>query len=140
MCFEIVLFEAWYCPLLNKIDHFVKVHTPNIVTEHFPFKKDYCTFVMQIAPKLCSVSQCPRGFYRSANCHKSNEVSLNFLFFKSFPSIFQKSVRDSPKKTSVLILLQKRSSLQFFAEYFYKNIHNSRIKMLYQNRGHAFVF
>ena len=77
---------------------------------------------------------------RSANCHKSNEVSLNFSYFKSFSSIFQKSVRDSPKKASVLILLQKISSPQFFAEYFYKNIHNSRIKMFYQNRGHTFVF
>ena len=66
----------------------------------------------------------------SSNCPISNEVCLKFCFWKAFFNIL---------KNVFTVIPPKRFSLQFFVEYFYKNIQNLRIKMFYQNHGHTFV-
>ena len=76
--------------------------------------------------------------FRSSNYPKSNDICLNFLFcsfsqyLKSVSAVLQKSFRFG-------FITKKRFSPQFFAECFIKNIHNLKVKMLYQNREHTFV-
>ena len=73
-----------------------------------------------------------------------NQISIvgNFVFGK-FSSICKKDWPRFYKRASVLVLLEKeippRFSPRFFVQYFYKNIHNLRIKMFYQNSEHTFV-
>ena len=62
----------------------------------------------------------------------------NFVFGK-FYSISKKDWPRFYKRASVLVLLEKEISPQFFVQYFYKNIHNLGIKMFYQNSEHTFV-
>ena len=111
--------------LIKKNVYFLKGHTPKIVTAHFSWRTICFTMPSRLlgAPTVL------------------NQMSFiwNFVFVKFF-SVSKKVYPRSSKKTFVFDLItEKKISPKFFVEYFYKNIHNMRIKMFYLNRGHTFV-
>ena len=58
--------------------------------------------------------------------------------FGNLDSKFKKVYPRFSKNASVLVLLKKKFYPQFFFEYFYKNIHNLGIKLLYWIGRHSF--
>lgn len=67
-----------------------------------------------------------------------NQVRFSENLLRFF-SISKRICRLFSKKASVLILLQKKILPRFFVEFFYKSIHNLKIKMIYRNCEHTFV-
>ena len=121
LVFEIASFGTWYCPQLNKTYYFLKVYTPNIVTEHVHQK------LLNASHVNCSLIV---SIFAIPSRHLGIPTTLNQLrfvwhfFLEKFFSI-SKSV--CPK-------FSKKSSLIFNN----KDFHNLIKKMFYQTQKTCF--
>ena len=128
MCFEIISFEARGCTELNKIYHFLKVHTPNIVSENLQIKA--IEYLSSKLLRIVSTFSMPSRLLRAPIVLYQMKFVWNFAVVKCY-SIFKRVCPRITKKLPLWFSQKIKISSQFFVEYFYKNIHNFRIKMFY---------